>query len=289
MNQAIHPQQVAQQIAALQVYIDEPQQPDPQQPNDQPQQTILLVHGWPDTYRVWDAQIPALSQQYRCIRVTLPNYALSATPDKSPRFYSIQQVAEMLDQVVDTYSPDQPVILLIHDWGCVFGYQFYRNHPDKISKIIALDIGDALSKSHIKSLKAYQLAMLATYQFNLALAWRMPEAAGNKLTQWFAKGLKQPTPVDPVHRGMNYPYYQAWFKALSQPIKPFHLVPDCPILFVYATRKPFMFHSNDWLQRLQAKSGNQVTGMRTGHWIMREQPEQFNQLVLDWLSPTHSA
>lgn len=257
-----------QQIAGLDVYVE-----------GSGEQIIVMLHGWPDTYRVWDAQVAAFASDYRCVRITLPNYA-----EQGGRMaYTIASVAEMIGQVVQVLSPDRPVILLLHDWGCVFGYQFYRQHSDRVSRMIALDIGDAASPQHLKSLKAHHVAMLVTYQSNLALAWLMPEKLGTAITRGFARLLQQPTPVDPVHRGMNYPYFQAVFQAISQPIRPFTLVPDCPILFVYAKHKPFMFHSKQWLTQLQEKTGNQVTAMKAGHWLMREQPEQFNQLVLDWL------
>ena len=36
------------------------------------EETVLMVHGWPDTYRLWDAQVEALKGRFRCIRFTLP-------------------------------------------------------------------------------------------------------------------------------------------------------------------------------------------------------------------------
>lgn len=37
-------------------------------------ETIIMVHGWPDTYRVWDAQVQGLKSRYRCVRFTLPGF-----------------------------------------------------------------------------------------------------------------------------------------------------------------------------------------------------------------------
>ena len=33
-----------------------------------------MVHGWPDTYRLWDGQVEALKDRYRCVRFTLPGF-----------------------------------------------------------------------------------------------------------------------------------------------------------------------------------------------------------------------
>jgi pimeloyl-ACP methyl ester carboxylesterase len=57
----------------------------------------------------------------------------------------------------------------------------------------------------------------------------------------------------------------------------------CPMLFVYGTRKPFMFHAPAWAERLAAAPGCAVQGLRTGHWVMTAEPEAFNRIVEDWL------
>ena len=44
-----------------------------------------------------------------------------------------------------------------------------------------------------------------------------------------------------------------------------------------------MFHSQQWLARVQQKAGNQLTAMKAEHGLMREQPEQFNQWMHEWL------
>lgn len=259
-----------QHIAGLDVHLD-----------GQGEQLLLMVHGWPDTHEIWDAQIPAFAPHYRCARFTLPNYATRGSHQE----YSVDAIAELINQVVDALSPNRPIVLMIHDWGCAFGYQFYRYYPYKVAQMVSLDIGDAMSRAHLKELKAYQLAMIATYQLSLATSWLLPEAIGTGVAQGFAKVLQHHNPRQ-VHRGMSYPYFVAWFKAISQPLKPFSEVPACPMLFMYAKRKPLMFQSKHWLNQVSAQRGNQVLGMNTGHWIMRDAPQEFNQTVTAWLNAT---
>ena len=56
--------------------------------------------------------------------------------------------------------------------------------------------------------------------------------------------------------------------------------PHCPLLYVYGQRKPFMFHSQAWLDELNAKLGSRAMGLPTGHWVMVEQPEAFEAELL---------
>jgi pimeloyl-ACP methyl ester carboxylesterase len=33
---------------------------------------VLMLHGWPDTRVLWDAQVAALRHRFRCVRFTCP-------------------------------------------------------------------------------------------------------------------------------------------------------------------------------------------------------------------------
>jgi pimeloyl-ACP methyl ester carboxylesterase len=56
------------------------------------------------------------------------------------------------------------------------------------------------------------------------------------------------------------------------------------MLFIYGRRKPVMFHTKAWLEELEKRGGNRVVEFDTGHWVMLQQPERFNQAVSDWLA-----
>ena len=53
-------------------------------------------------------------------------------------------------------------------------------------------------------------------------------------------------------------------------------LPSCPLLFVYGTNKPYMFHASRFADMVRAKNGggNEVLALDCGHWITVEQPEQ---------------
>ena len=84
--------------------------------------TVVMIHGWPDTYRLWDRTTGALAPAFRCVRFTLPGFDVT----QPARPTSLADMTAWLLRVVDTVSPDEPVSLLLHDWGCVFGYELAR-------------------------------------------------------------------------------------------------------------------------------------------------------------------
>lgn len=243
-------------------------------------ETILMVHGWPDTHRIWDAQVAAFRHKYRCVRFTLPGFDVR----DERRLYSLQEIEALYRKVIERVSPNAPVILLVHDWGAVFGYRFLRHHPQLVSRVIGVDIGDAGSKDHLKSLSAGGKLFLVSYQWWLALAWRLGPGLGDRMSRAFVRRIDGPTRPEAVLSKMNYPYWIQWTGAAGGYRGAVSPDPACPMLFIYGEKKPAMFHSQAWADGLAARQGSEVTALPAGHWVMTDAPEAFNRTVLAWLS-----
>src|SRR6185312_2581938 len=242
-------------------------------------ETILMVHGWPDTYRLWDAQVQFFKNRYRCVRFTLPGFDVS----HKRRAYSLDEITSFLKEVVEQVCPGQKVILMAHDWGCIFGYEFYMRNPQLVSKIIGVDIGDKISLQQSRAL--WDTIGVLLYQYPLALAWLIGGRIGDWMTRSMARLLRCPAPQADIGSRMTYPYFMQWFgghRSYRRQVQQF--IPSCPILFVYGKCKPLMFHAQNWAECLLSSPSNQVVAFDTGHWVMAAQPERFNQVVDDWLS-----
>ena len=240
-------------------------------------QTIVMVHGWPDTYRLWDSTVEVLKDRYRCVRFTLPGFVAGKDA------YTLDELLAFLAEVVERVSPGKKVILLLHDWGCFFGYQFYARNPDKVSRIVGVDIGDP--RATAQTMTAREKAIMLAYQTWNALAWRV----GGRLGTWMIRSLARlgrcPSDPAPMSWRMGYPYWLLWFggrDTFRGQVRRFE--PLCPMLFVYGVRKPLRFHSPQWAAELKQKPGNDVVEFDTGHWVMSDQPQRFNQVVRDWLA-----
>ncbi len=239
-------------------------------------ESILLLHGWPDTHRLWDAQVAALRGQYRCIRFTLPGFEAGARRHS----FTLDHVVETIRQVVERAAGGQPVTLLLHDWGCVFGYQFALRHPQLVQRVIGVDVGDAGSRRHVQSLSLKAKAQIAGYQGWLAVASKIGGKLGDRMARFMARAGRAPADPASVHANMGWPYWLAWtggFRGAKL------FTPHCPMLFVYGTRKPFTFHSREWAADVAGRPGCRVEGFDCGHWVMVARRDAFNALVEQWL------
>lgn len=84
--------------------------------------TIVLVHGWPDTHRLWDHVVPLLADRFRVISYDTRGSGRSSVPT-SVSDYRLELLATDLLAVVDAVSPDEAVHLLAHDWGSLEAWE----------------------------------------------------------------------------------------------------------------------------------------------------------------------
>jgi pimeloyl-ACP methyl ester carboxylesterase len=273
--------------------------------------TVVMLHGWPDTYRLWDDTVQALQNQFRCVRFSLPGFDLG----QPERTASLADLTRTIGNIVDAVSPDNPVTLLLHDWGCTFGYEYQAQNPQRVARIIAVDIGDHNSKNYLNSLSGRAKWQIFGYQFWLALAWKIGHhaspALAQRMTRFMVRRLQihmpsqtpnppnaVPTaratpanqgPVAPIGWQMNYPYAMLWFGLQGGLRGCAKVKPTCPVLFIYGQNKPFMFHSPQWLVHLAESAGSQWQAMPTGHWVMRDDPQAFLACVQNWLGAGHAS
>lgn len=245
-------------------------------------EAIVFVHGWPDTHRLWDPQVEALKDRYRCVRFTLPGFAL----DRPARAHALDEVVATIDRIVEAACPGERVTLLVHDWGCFFGYQFAARHPDRVKRVIGVDIGDAGSRRNLAAMSLKQKLAVVGYQVWLAAAWRIGGRLGDGLARTMARWARAPAPPQAIGAQMGWPYAVQWFKVRGGFGRIRVFEPQVPMLFFYGQRKPFMFHSQAWLDKLAAQPHNRVIGLPTGHWVMVQRREEFNAAVRQWLAET---
>jgi pimeloyl-ACP methyl ester carboxylesterase len=241
---------------------------------------IVMVHGWPDTYRLWDEQVEHLKANYRCVRFTLPGFDC-ATPRRA---HSLAALVDTLKRIVEQTCAGDQVTLLLHDWGCIFGYEFALRHPELVRRIIAVDVGDAGSTAHRRVMTFKAKTMVFAYQAWLAIAWRIGGDIGDRMARAMARWLRCPSDPRFIGAKMCYPYYIEWTGAHGGYPRRRVLELACPMLYIHGRRKPFQFQSAAWLEALRRRPGSLALEFDTGHWVMKSRPREFNEAVAAWLA-----
>ncbi|WP_321332138.1 alpha/beta hydrolase [uncultured Bacteroides sp.] len=97
-------------------------------------ETIILLHGWPQTSYAWRKVIPELSKNNRVIAVDLPGLGNSGAPDK----YDTQSIADILASFIDDMGIEK-VHLVGHDVGSWVAVSFALKYENKLKSLTILD------------------------------------------------------------------------------------------------------------------------------------------------------
>ena len=90
--------------------------------------TLLLVHGFPDTQRLWSLVVPRLADRFHVVTYDLRGAGDSTVP-AGPRPYAMARLAADAAAVIDAVAPARTVHLVGHDWGAIQGWEFLYAEP----------------------------------------------------------------------------------------------------------------------------------------------------------------
>lgn len=96
--------------------------------------TLLMLHGIPDSGRVWEGVVRTLGGDVRCQAPDLPGFG-SATAPFEP--CGLDELVEAVDDVTPDLS--KRVVLVVHDAGALFGVAWAAARPERIAALVILN------------------------------------------------------------------------------------------------------------------------------------------------------
>ena len=124
--------------------------------------TVVLLHGFPETSRMWKDLIKVLVQNgYKVIAPDQRGYSNGARPTKV-KDYSIENLSQDIINIVDAFE-EEKFHLVGHDWGAAIGWGLSASQRDKVISYTALSVphtdafGDAISNDKVQGRKSYYI------------------------------------------------------------------------------------------------------------------------------------
>jgi pimeloyl-ACP methyl ester carboxylesterase len=97
---------------------------------------LVLLHGWPQHWWCWRRLLPRLARTYRVLAPDLRGWGWSEAP---PGAYRKSTLAADVLALLDVEGLDR-VAVVGHDWGGYVGFLLALEHPERIERLVALDI-----------------------------------------------------------------------------------------------------------------------------------------------------
>ncbi|MFE2541038.1 alpha/beta fold hydrolase [Actinacidiphila glaucinigra] len=257
--------------------------------------TLLLLHGYPQTWYEWHGIMPALARHYTVIAPDLPGAGQSDAP---PSGYDKKTMAAELHALLASLGRAGDVRIVGHDIGTMVAYSYAAQYPSTVKKLV-------LSEAPIPDKSIYSIPSLTEQGpgvwnfgfFNLTdglpenmirgreVAWTagfiggfegVPGAVSPADIRVFAHYLR-----DPAHLEASL----AWFRVFPQDIRDneeFAKTPlRMPVLAIGASGS-----LGDAEGEQAEKYASDVTGVtiaHSGHWIYEEHPEELTAMLLGFL------
>lgn len=99
-------------------------------------QPLLLIHGFPLDHTMWQFQIEDLSRDFRIIAPDLRGFGSSDLNDNP---MSMAQFADDLERLLTALEVDSPVSVCGLSMGGYIAWEFWRRHPQRLSRLILCD------------------------------------------------------------------------------------------------------------------------------------------------------
>jgi haloalkane dehalogenase len=96
----------------------------------------VFVHGNPTSSYLWRNVIKEVAPIARCLAPDLIGMGDSGESSSGYRFVDHRRY---LDAWFDAVVGDQPVFLVIHDWGSGLGFHWARRHPERVKGIAYME------------------------------------------------------------------------------------------------------------------------------------------------------
>ncbi len=254
---------------------------------------LVLLHGFPDSGRLWRYQVEALAGLGRMVIVPdLRGFGESAAP-RDARRYRLERLGQDVLEIVDALVPGSPAFDLAgHDWGAALGWHLAALHPERVRRFAALSVGhpEAYRRAGLEQkLKGWYLflflapglaeAVLRAGDFR-ALTRNAPTA--EDADRW-RRDLARP---GRLKAGLNWYRANLTPEALRRPVA---RVP-VPTLGVYssgdvALAEDQMLNSASYVDA----PWRYACLPDVGHWLPIEAADRVNELLTDWFEPNTEA
>ena len=247
---------------------------------------VVLLHGFPDSGRLWRHQVPALADAgFRVIVPDLRGYGHSDKPE-AVEAYSLMHIAgDVLAILADLNAGRAHVVG--HDWGAALAWALASFRPDTVDHLITLSVGHPATFRRTRQQLEKSWYMLL-FQFpGIAERW-LTEDNWHNFRAWGGhpdadRVVSELEATGSLTPGLNW--YRANVPPESWVAPPLQLPPvQAPVMGVWSTGDPVLTEA-----QMTDSAANVAGPWRyerlegPGHWMQLDAPDQVNALLTDFL------
>lgn len=241
-------------------------------------QPMVILHGLFGSSDNWLTQAKLFAPHYRVMSIDQRNHGQSPHSDD----FDYQCMVSDLDEFIQDKKLNGPIVIG-HSMGGKAAMNLAVAHPDKISKLIVVDIAPrAYNLEHytiVEGLKAIDIANLTTRnEADTVLSEHVPEP---DVRQFLLKNLQRKS-TGGFSWKINLPVIAEKLSNIGLDLQ-FEGQFEKPTLFIRGAKSKYV-RDEDWQRIIKIFPSAKLETMDTGHWVQAEKPQEFADVVMKWLS-----
>ncbi len=97
--------------------------------------TVVLLHGYPSSSRMFDTLIPLLAVHFHVIAPDYPGFGQSDAPPPSKYTYTFDHLAETMNSLLEHLKINR-YDLYLQDYGGPVGFRMMMTHPERVGALV---------------------------------------------------------------------------------------------------------------------------------------------------------
>lgn len=249
---------------------------------------VILLHGFPDSARLWRHQVPALTAAgYRVLTPDLRGYGRSGKPEGVDAYNLLVVAADVAAVLDDAGAATARVVG--HDWGAALAWAVATLAPDRVDRVAALSVGHPASFGATGLDQREKSWYMLLFQFEGVGERWVSDDGWARFREWSQHPDADATIAAVEEAGALTPAL-SWYRANVPPaalVEPPLVLPpvSVPALGVWSTGDMALLE-----EQMTGSAAHCAAGFRyeriegAGHWIPLDAPDEVNALLLDFLA-----
>ncbi|OWV13003.1 alpha/beta hydrolase [Micromonospora wenchangensis] len=257
--------------------------------------TLVLLHGYPQCWRMWRALLPELAATYQVVAPDLRGFGGSDAP---PGGYDKKTVAADLHGLLTGLGLADDIRLVGHDVGTMVAYAYAAAHPDTVFRLVLTEA--PIPDESIYTFPALSTAGPAVWNFGFfnVINGLPEELVAGREARWVDrftdsimvnKGSIGPDDIaeyarhltDPAHLRASFDYFRAFAQDVADNAAYRKNPLPMPVLAVGAAASLGGQVAEQVRRYARTVDGRVVDD--SGHWLFEERPAELTALLLPFL------
>jgi esterase len=240
---------------------------------------LIILHGLFGSSDNWQTLAKKWAENFRIILVDQRNHGHSPKSDAFSYELMRHDLEKLVDDLQLTYFN-----LMGHSMGGKTAMHYAIHNPEKIKKMMVVDIGPKQYPSHhdiiLEGLNAIDLTVVKSRK-------EAEDILGNyiqdfSVKQFLLKNLYWEIPGEQMAWRINIPVIQREIKNILQEVP--SQTCDVQTLFVRGEKSNYILESDFENIKQQFTNSEILTIHDAGHWIHAEKPQEFYTTVLNYFN-----